>query len=300
MEKDHCLLLAELARVRKLVGQMEAELPRHSANESCKGLLRELFASIEKSIYMAKTSRPNSSRPSSGESSQSDPSKLGFKDETSKKRKTLPKWTSEVRVSSAAGGVFEGPVDDGYSWRKYGQKDILGSKHPRGYYRCTHRIAQGCPATKQVQRSDEDPLLFHVTFRGTHTCLRKQGQRQQRPKEDESQRGLRVEASSLSFSFESGLEAAAARENMFASPATTENCFSSSTSPTFQAPAASDSTFFSLSRCGIEAGIKLWSPESDVTEMVSRANSTVNPPAVDMDFMLQELDFEADFSSFFS
>jgi hypothetical protein len=23
------------------------------------------------------------------------------------------------------------PVDDGHSWRKYGQKDILGAKHPR-------------------------------------------------------------------------------------------------------------------------------------------------------------------------
>lgn len=26
---------------------------------------------------------------------------------------------------------MEGPLDDGYSWRKYGQKDILGAVHPR-------------------------------------------------------------------------------------------------------------------------------------------------------------------------
>ena len=32
------------------------------------------------------------------------------------------------RVSSAGG---ENPVDDGRSWRKYGQKEILGAKHPR-------------------------------------------------------------------------------------------------------------------------------------------------------------------------
>ena len=25
----------------------------------------------------------------------------------------------------------EGPLDDGFSWRKYGQKDILGAKYPR-------------------------------------------------------------------------------------------------------------------------------------------------------------------------
>jgi hypothetical protein len=32
------------------------------------------------------------------------------------------------RVSSAGG---ENPVEDGHSWRKYGQKEILGAKHPR-------------------------------------------------------------------------------------------------------------------------------------------------------------------------
>ncbi|OIT26945.1 putative wrky transcription factor 53 [Nicotiana attenuata] len=42
----------------------------------------------------------------------------------SKKRKQLPTWTEQVRVSAENG--FEGPTDDGYSWRKYGQKDILG------------------------------------------------------------------------------------------------------------------------------------------------------------------------------
>lgn len=46
-----------------------------------------------------------------------------------KNRKTLPKWRSQVKVGST-GGV-EGPLDDGHSWRKYGQKDILGAKHPR-------------------------------------------------------------------------------------------------------------------------------------------------------------------------
>ena len=35
----------------------------------------------------------------------------------------------QVRVSSAAGGDV--PADDGHSWRKYGQKEILGAKHPR-------------------------------------------------------------------------------------------------------------------------------------------------------------------------
>ena len=32
------------------------------------------------------------------------------------------------------------------------------------------RHAQGCLATRQVQRSDEDPTVFEVTYRGRHTC----------------------------------------------------------------------------------------------------------------------------------
>ncbi|GER34332.1 WRKY transcription factor [Striga asiatica] len=39
-----------------------------------------------------------------------------------------------------------------------------------GYYRCTHRNGQGCLATKQVQRSDEDPTVFEITYRRKHTC----------------------------------------------------------------------------------------------------------------------------------
>lgn len=44
-------------------------------------------------------------------------------------RKMQPKWSEQVRVSS--GTSLEGPPDDGNSWRKYGQKDILGAKYPR-------------------------------------------------------------------------------------------------------------------------------------------------------------------------
>ncbi|MQI32251.1 WRKY transcription factor, partial [Escherichia coli] len=50
------------------------------------------------------------------------------------------------------------------------QKDILGAKYPRSYYRCTFRNTQDCWATKQVQRSDEDPTIFDITYRGRHTC----------------------------------------------------------------------------------------------------------------------------------
>lgn len=40
----------------------------------------------------------------------------------------------------------------------------------RSYYRCTHQKLYSCPAKKQVQRDDEDPHMFIVTYRGNHTC----------------------------------------------------------------------------------------------------------------------------------
>jgi hypothetical protein len=43
-------------------------------------------------------------------------------------RKALPKWSTQVRVNTVQD---VGPLDDGFCWRKYGQKDILGAKYPR-------------------------------------------------------------------------------------------------------------------------------------------------------------------------
>ncbi|KAL3524069.1 hypothetical protein ACH5RR_016903 [Cinchona calisaya] len=75
------------------------------------------------------------------------------------------------RVAAPLMGNTELPHGDGYSWRKYGQKDILNSKFPRCYFRCTHQKLYQCPAKKQVQRLDDDPNIFEVTYRGDHTCL---------------------------------------------------------------------------------------------------------------------------------
>ena len=36
-----------------------------------------------------------------------------------------------MMVPAQRTGNTELPPDDGYTWRKYGQKDILGSRYPR-------------------------------------------------------------------------------------------------------------------------------------------------------------------------
>ncbi|PIA38547.1 hypothetical protein AQUCO_02700037v1 [Aquilegia coerulea] len=77
-----------------------------------------------------------------------------------KRRKSPNTW---ARISSK-------PTEDGYAWRKYGQKEILNTNHPRNYFRCTHKFDQGCQATKQVQKTDEDPPMYQTTYMGHHTC----------------------------------------------------------------------------------------------------------------------------------
>ncbi|XP_057949618.1 probable WRKY transcription factor 75 [Malania oleifera] len=57
-------------------------------------------------------------------------------------------------------------LDDGYRWRKYGQKAVKNNKFARSYYRCTH---QGCNVKKQVQRLSKDEGVVVTTYEGMHS-----------------------------------------------------------------------------------------------------------------------------------
>ncbi|KAF3433262.1 hypothetical protein FNV43_RR24364 [Rhamnella rubrinervis] len=92
---------------------------------------------------------------------------------SSSQRPRKRKENMEVRVERMAApkiGNTEIPPEDGFTWRKYGQKEIMGSRFPRGYFRCTHQKLYQCPAKKQVQRLDDDPYTYEVKYRGDHTC----------------------------------------------------------------------------------------------------------------------------------
>ncbi|KAK6124106.1 hypothetical protein DH2020_042132 [Rehmannia glutinosa] len=56
-------------------------------------------------------------------------------------------------------------LEDGYRWRKYGQKAVKNSPYPRSYYRCT---TQKCPVKKRVERSFQDPSIVITTYEGQH------------------------------------------------------------------------------------------------------------------------------------
>lgn len=92
-------------------------------------------------------------------------------------------------------------ANDGYNWRKYGQKVVKGSENPRSYYKCTF---PNCQVKKKVERS-ADGQIAEIIYRGTHT----------HPKPQQSRRNsgtshlimnnqARLEASESSFSAPSG------------------------------------------------------------------------------------------------
>ncbi|CAM0912882.1 unnamed protein product [Alopecurus aequalis] len=172
---------------RRLLGELppaaDYQLPL-PAEECCRGVARQLRCAFAKAIAVAKaieaahggasgTDSPRSADESSGAGAVAtrDATQVHERQGICKRRKGLPRWTEKFRIPEPS---LEYTPDDGLSWRKYGQKDILGAKFPRGYYRCTYRNAQGCPATKHVQRSDADLAVFDVTYQGEHTCHQKQ------------------------------------------------------------------------------------------------------------------------------
>ncbi|XP_062228111.1 transcription factor WRKY19-like [Phragmites australis] len=181
----HLLLsiLAEGEEQARQLGEMPDDDPPSRAVYDYRGAARRLQCTLGKAVSVAKaieaasgssrgTDRSDSPR-SADESSVGTAMDAQERQGVCKRRKGLPRWAAKFRVPDAN---LEATPEDGFSWRKYGQKDILGAKYPRGYYRCTYRATQGCPATKQVQRSDSDMCVFDVTYQGAHTCHQKQRQ----------------------------------------------------------------------------------------------------------------------------
>lgn len=63
--------------------------------------------------------------------------------------------------------------DDGFNWRKYGQKQVRGSENPRSYYKCTH---PNCPMKKKVERSPEGQIT-EIVYKGSHNHPKPQSAR---------------------------------------------------------------------------------------------------------------------------
>ncbi|KAK8514391.1 hypothetical protein V6N13_063282 [Hibiscus sabdariffa] len=124
------------------------------------GVITQAMDVIQSSISMQAMDVSDSGRGSSSSSQRSHRSSSRKHDEDKR----------TIRLPAPQMGNTDLPPEDNYTWRKYGQKEILGSKYPRAYYRCTHQKMYDCPAKKQVQRLDNDFYMFEVTYIGQHTC----------------------------------------------------------------------------------------------------------------------------------
>ncbi|RDY02486.1 putative WRKY transcription factor 33 [Mucuna pruriens] len=62
---------------------------------------------------------------------------------------------------------------DGFNWRKYGQKQVKGSENPRSYYKCTH---PSCSVKKKVERS-LDGQITEIVYKGHHNHPKPQSTR---------------------------------------------------------------------------------------------------------------------------
>ncbi|XP_050888390.1 probable WRKY transcription factor 14 [Lathyrus oleraceus] len=56
--------------------------------------------------------------------------------------------------------------EDPWTWRKYGEKIIKGSSHPRSYYKCSSFNV--CSAKKIVEKSKTKENTYVVTYKGHH------------------------------------------------------------------------------------------------------------------------------------
>lgn len=297
-------LITELTQGKEFTYQLKNHLDKPMSAETCELLVEKILNSYENAISLLTRASDINETPTFDEISPrtevSDPedsnSPQSSNKNVSKKRKSMAKWSEQVKVCS--GSMVEGPLSDGYSWRKYGQKEILGANHPRAYYRCTHRNVQGCLATKQVQKSDEDSSVFEVTYRGRHTCIQAaqlSKALEKKPKrEEETIHDVKVTQKiclDRVFSFKTSKGVTTVEEEIFP-------CFS------FASPIETEK-FEDLFRIGCDSTTfvtfnhTLQSSDSDLSEIMnSTPNSVTNSPLADWDISLDHVDIDGNFLNF--
>ncbi|KAJ0802655.1 putative transcription factor WRKY family [Helianthus annuus] len=133
MDTSACII-NELIQGKEFAMHLKSILSSESSSETKHVLIHQIISSYDRALLMVNQGEMPESSVSLDESPHSQDFNQPFDNQqedndVSKKRKAMPTWRNQIRISTENG--LEGNTDDGYSWRKYGQKDILGSKFPR-------------------------------------------------------------------------------------------------------------------------------------------------------------------------
>lgn len=190
-------------------------------------------------------------------------------------------------------------------------------------------------ATKQVQRSDEDPTLIEVTYRGKHTCLQAtplipssstilpEKQDPIETKNLQPQQFQQQQSQEVLLNFKTGLKVMTEDlqncdqtltssfcfpptsninpENHCYLPSTIDNNFMSGYSPSFVSPTTSGSNYFSVSHNhtsnNFEGNHNLHASDlSDLGKIVSATTSATNSPTIGLDFPFGQPEFDPNFT----
>ncbi|GMH27580.1 hypothetical protein Nepgr_029423 [Nepenthes gracilis] len=153
-----------------------ADEPSDAAAAVCSSQLHEnassqLPASAAHAVASTEAAATATSNPSASSSSSDDPPEKctvaggGKLAETSTKVKRKgPKRIRQPRFAFMTKSEVD-HLEDGYRWRKYGQKAVKNSPFPRSYYRCTNGK---CTVKKRVERFSDDPTIVITTYEGQH------------------------------------------------------------------------------------------------------------------------------------
>lgn len=189
---------------------------------------------------------------------------------------------------------------------------------------------RNCWATKQVQRSDDDPTVFEITHRGMHTCSPStinlvpppppspenqemkhvsnyNTSQSQQPNETlmNFRANLRVNTGDSEtkervspFSFPPTFPHMDGESQIFPISTIVEDNILGAYSPSFVSPATSGSNYFSLSPCHVVnfgTTQNLQSSESDLTEIISATASATNSPIAGLDLPLDSVELDPNF-----
>nr|AKA27880.1 WRKY protein [Salvia miltiorrhiza] len=131
--------------------------PSPAFDPSCSSSEPPLFA-VNKNLG----ENPNSSEAAAVEEADSCPKHCKAGD--LKPKKVKEKKAREARFAFVTKSEVDN-LEDGYRWRKYGQKAVKNSPFPRSYYKCT---SQKCSVKKLIERSYEDSTMVITTYLGRH------------------------------------------------------------------------------------------------------------------------------------